>query len=287
MLQIDVEATSANLSVGFDVLGVSLKLYNTFKISLSNDFEFVGFEKEFSIKENNLFYKTYEYTFNKFNEKPVPIKIEFEGKIPVSRGLGSSSSLIVAGIYAAKYTLKHQLTEEEIFDIAVEIEGHPDNVAPAIYGGLVASYEKDGIYHPIKYEISDIFNFILIVPPYKLSTSEERKVLPKSLSYKDIIHNMSRIVNLPLAFKEGNMKLLKDLFSDRMHEPYRRALIKGYDYVKEVTKDDENSCCAISGSGPAMLVVSTNLSIIEKLKKLNYEVLVLEKGTGVSVKGEL
>ena len=72
-----------------------------------------------------------------------------------------------------------------------------------------------------------------------------------------------------------------------MHEPYRRALIKGYDYVKEVTKDDENSCCAISGSGPAMLVVSTNLSIIEKLKKLNYEVLVLEKGTGVSVKGEL
>ena len=287
MFQVDVEATSANLSVGFDVLGLSLKLYNTFKFQYSNEFEFVGFPKEYSSKETNLVYQTYEYVFKKYNEKLKPIRIEFSGNIPVSRGLGSSSSLIVAGIYAAKAALNHKLTDEEVFDIAVEIEGHPDNVAPAIYGGLIAAYEKNGIYHPIKYEVSDKFKFILIVPPFELSTHEARKVLPKMLSYKDIIHNTSRIVNIPLAFKNGDIKLLKDLFSDKLHEPYRSPLIKGYDYVKEITEKDENSCCAISGSGSTMLVVSTSLDIVEKLKKLNYEILILEKGDGVKVNGEL
>ncbi|RIA78285.1 homoserine kinase [Anaeroplasma bactoclasticum] len=282
MLKIKVEATSANVCVGFDVLGIALNLYNEFTFKKSSEFKFVGFEEEFSSCETNLVYEAYKYVFDLAKEVIVPVEIGFIGDIPVSRGLGSSSSLIVAGIFAANYYLKNKYSKRELFDIATAIEGHPDNVAPAIYGGLVASYQKDGKYYPNIYPIHKDLKFSVVIPNVKVSTHDARGVLPKELPYKDIVWNLSRIVNLPKAFMEGNIELLKDLFSDKLHEPYRSKLIPAYSDIKSII-NKYNAAFAISGSGSTMLIVSKDLSFMDELKQIDYPVLTLEVGSGVKV----
>lgn len=282
MLKVKVEATSANVCVGFDVLGIALNLYNEFTFKEQEEFSFKGFLDEFSKKETNLVYESYKKVFDLRGEKPIPVEIGFKGDIPVSRGLGSSSSLIVAGIFAANYFLKNKYTKEELFDIAAMLEGHPDNVAPAIYGGLVASYKKGDKYYPNLYAINKDLRFTVVIPKNKVSTHDARGVLPKELPYSDIVWNMSRIINLPRAFSDGNITLLKDLFDDRLHEPYRKKLILEYENVKNVV--DKYDCAfAISGSGSTMLIISKDLEFLDELKKLGLDIKTLEVGSGVKM----
>lgn len=282
MLKVKVEATSANVCVGFDVLGIALNLYNEFTFKEQEEFSFKGFLDEFSKKETNLVYESYKKVFDLRGEKPIPVEIGFRGDIPVSRGLGSSSSLIVAGIFAANYFLKNKYTKEELFDIAAMLEGHPDNVAPAIYGGLVASYKKGDKYYPNLYAINKDLRFTVVIPKNKVSTHDARGVLPKELPYSDIVWNMSRIINLPRAFSDGNITLLKDLFDDRLHEPYRKKLILEYENVKNVV--DKYDCAfAISGSGSTMLIISKDLEFLDELKKLGLDIKTLEVGSGVKM----
>ena len=282
MFRIRVEATSANVCVGFDVLGLALSLYNEFSFEKKDDFSFVGFEDEFACKENNLVYESYAKVFELLNKKLIPVEIGFKGDIPVSRGLGSSSSLIVAGVFAANKILGNPLSKDECFDICAKIEGHPDNVAPAIYGKLVASYKANDKFNPIIYDVNKDLKFIAVIPNYQLSTHAAREVLPKELSYADIINNTSRIVNIPKAFKDGDINLLLDLFNDKLHEPYRSKLIKEYDSLKKL-------CCensipfAISGSGSTMLLITKDLNILNKLSNYNCDIKVLEVGKGIKI----
>lgn len=282
MFRIRVEATSANVCVGFDVLGLALNLYNEFTFKEADDFSFVGFETEFANKKNNLVYDSYIKVFEKLNKKVIPVEIGFKGDIPVSRGLGSSSSLIVAGVFAANKMLGNPMSKDECFDICANIEGHPDNVAPAIYGNLVASYKVNDKFVPVVYNVNNELKFIVVIPNYKLSTHEARGVLPKELSYADIINNTSRIVNIPKAFNEGNIDLLLDLFNDKMHEPYRAKLIKEYSSLKDICKKEELPF-AISGSGSTMLIISKDLNILNKLKNINCDIKVLEVGEGIKI----
>lgn len=293
MFRIRVEATSANVCVGFDVLGLALNLYNEFSFEPKNEFSFKGFEKEFSCKENNLVYEAYAKVFELLNKEIIPVEIGFKGEIPVSRGLGSSSSLIVAGVFAANKILGNPLTKDKCFDICAKIEGHPDNVAPAIYGKLIASYKKvcrrgineDKFVH-IKYDVNKNLKFIAVIPHYQLSTHAAREVLPKELSYADIVNNTSRIVNIPKAFLDGDIDLLIDLFDDRLHEPYRSKLIKEYDSIKQICKQN-GAAFAISGSGSTMLIITDNKEknkkIIEKLKGFDCDIKELEVGKGIKI----
>ena len=287
MLLIKVNATSANVCVGFDVLGLALDIKNEFSFERSDKFEFFGFEEQYSTPKSNMVYKAYAKVFEKLNKKLIPVRIGFKGEIPVSRGLGSSSSLIVAGIFAANEALGKLLKEEELYDLACEIEGHPDNVAPAIYGGLVASFKNNDKYKSIIYPVNSNLKFLVIIPPFKLSTREAREALPKVLPYKDIVNNLSRIVNIPYAFNLGDVKLLKELFNDKVHEPYRGKLIENYYNIKN---DLKNLDCAfaISGSGSCMLVICENeKNIIDKLNKYNYEIRSAKLGGKLIVEGEI
>lgn len=261
MLKIRVCATSANLSVGFDVLGLALDLKNEFSFKPANEFSFIGFEDQYC-NEKNLVYLGYCATFKKANKKPVPVQMGFSGNIPISRGLGSSSSLLVAGVFAANEYLNHHFNKEELFNICVELEGHPDNVAAAIYGGLVASYFDGKKYHGITYEVSPQLKFNVIVPPYEVSTVAARSVLPRKIEYDNIVYNLSRIIHIPLAFKTGDMKLLKVLFDDKLHEPYRENLVPDFRYYKDNLKD---CAVALSGSGSSIFVIGNmNPSILKK-----------------------
>ncbi len=285
MFRVKVNATSANLCIGFDVLGLALDIPNIFTFEKTSDFEFAGFLDKYSNKENNLVYYSYAKVFELLNKEIIPVRIGFSGEIPVSRGLGSSSSLIVGGVFAANHILGNPLSKEECFDICTKIEGHPDNVAPAIFGGLVASYKIGDNYCPNLYKVSDKLKFITVIPPFELKTEMARSVLPKELPYKDIVNNMSRIVNIPRAFGDGDLKLLNDLFIDKLHEPYRGPLIKGYDEIKEFCKNKGVAFC-ISGSGSTMLLISYNYEIINDLKKFGYEIRTPKIGSGVIIEEE-
>lgn len=285
MFCVKVNATSANLCVGFDVLGLALDIKNEFRFSADTDFKFEGFEEKYCTIKNNLVYDSYIKVFEILNKKPIPVKIKFNGDIPVSRGLGSSSSLIVGGVFGANHILGDPLSINECFDICAKIEGHPDNVAPAIYGNLVASYNIGEKFYPNIYEVSDKLKFIVIIPPYELKTEEARKALPKMLPYKDIVNNLSRIVNIPRAFESGNLALIKDLFNDKLHEPYRGALIKDYNELKDICKNKDVAFC-ISGSGSTMLAISYDYDIVNDFKKFGYDVRTPHLGKGVIIEEE-
>lgn len=287
MLLVKVNATSANVCVGFDVLGLALNINNEFGFKKANAFSFKGFEKQYCNKKNNMVYDAYCKAFEYLGKELIPVEISFKGEIPVSRGLGSSSSLIVGGLVGANAVLNNPLSIDEIYNLACQIEGHPDNVAPAIYGGLISSFKTDKGYKSIPYEVSKDLKFIVIIPPFKLSTYDARKALPKVLPYADIVNNLSRIINVPLAFKNGDVKLLKELFNDKLHEPYRGKLIKDYFNIKESLKDLE-CAFAISGSGSTMLAITKDVdAVLEKLKDYSYETKVLEIGGAVKVEGEI
>lgn len=283
MLQVRVSATSANVCVGFDVLGLALSLENVFTFEKKNEFSFKGFLPKYSNKNHNLVYDSYVNVFKRLNLEPIPVEIGFKGDIPVSRGLGSSSSLIVAGVFAANYFLNNKLTNDELLNICCEIEGHPDNVAPAVLGGLVASFKDDNGYHSISYPVSNKLKFFAVIPPFELSTHMAREVLPKALEYKDIVNNLSRIIHLPKAFNDGDVKLLKSLFNDKLHEPYRGNLIKGYNEIKEILRN-EDAAFAISGSGSTMLIIAYDNNVINKISHLGYEIKELAVGDGVNLR---
>lgn len=272
MYKISVPATSANLSVGFDVLGIAFDLYNEFYVDYANKFILDGFDEGYNKEDNNLFIKAYKSFFKKFGLEIIPISVKMVCHIPSSRGLGSSATLVVGGIVAASKITKLRLSNDELFNLALEIEHHPDNVAPAIYGGLTSSYFKDGVCYAKKYDINPDLNFLVLIPDYKIKTEDARKVLPKSLEYKDIIHNLSRIIMIPEAFKNGDIKLLRDIFDDKLHEPYRANLIKEYNEFKNIALAN-HGVFAISGSGSSMLVISKfDLSDLYKINKLKLHV---------------
>ena len=272
MYKISVPATSANLSVGFDILGIAFDLYNEFYVDYANKFILDGFDEGYNKEDNNLFIKAYKSFFKKFGLEIIPISVKMVCHIPSSRGLGSSATLVVGGIVAASKITKLRLSNDELFNLALEIEHHPDNVAPAIYGGLTSSYFKDGVCFAKQYEINKDLNFLVLIPDYKIKTEDARKVLPKCLEYKDIIHNLSRIIMIPEAFKNGDIKLLCDIFDDKLHEPYRANLIKEYNEFKNIALAN-HGVFAISGSGSSMLVISKfDLSDLYKINKLKLHV---------------
>lgn len=284
MLHIKVNATSANLCVGFDTLGLALDLANDFYFEPADKFYFDGFELEYA-NDDNLVKTSYEYVFKLLNIKIIPVKIKIISRIPISRGLGSSSTLIVAGIMAANYYLNNPLSKDECLKIATAIEGHPDNVAPAIFGGLVASFkDKDNIKY-VKYEVSNALKFMTISPKEMLETKKAREVLPKSYQREDVVNNLSRIVNIPYAFKNGDLDLINALFNDKIHEPYRMNLIKNSYEFKNIAERQGLPFC-ISGSGSTMLVIYKDKINIDEFRIDDSAINLLNVGKEVEIANE-
>lgn len=256
MLKVNVSATSANFGIGFDCLGMAINIENEFIFDKCDSFKYYGFKEEYC-NDSNLVKLAYCKVFEESGKDVIPVSISFRGGIPIARGLGSSSSLIVAGVFAANYYLGNIYSKDELFQICAMLEGHPDNVAPAIYGGFTASYLVDGVYKCINYPVNNLY-FKVIIPPFEVKTSDARGVLPKYVSYGAAVENISRIIHLPKALNEGNLELLKELLVDKLHEPYRMKLIDGYDEIKKDVIDN-GGCLVISGSGSTMLVISDKM----------------------------
>lgn len=269
MIRVRVPATSANMGPGFDSLGIAVSLYNYFGFEETcGGLSFSGFPEEFC-NEDNIVYQSMIRCFEKANYTPKGISISIlEQNVPIARGLGSSSSCIVGGLVGANEIMGGVFTKDELFQMAVEIEGHPDNVAPAMFGGMVVSIMDDGYSYHDKVNIKDGLNFVTIIPDFKLSTKEARGVLPKEISIKDGVYNVGRVALMVTALTNGSKELLKFACKDAFHENYRSKLINGFYEVKEEAYNIGALATYLSGAGPTIMAI---ISDSERNFKSNME----------------
>lgn len=275
MVKITVPASTANIGPGFDTLGLALSLYNSFIFEeIDEGLVIEGCPMDYRNKEN-LVYISFIYTAEKLGEKVKGLKISMDTQIPVSRGLGSSSACIVGGVFGANALLKGGLSIDEMFRIAVELEGHPDNIAPCVYGGLTASIVEDGKPYRVQYDISDKLKFCAIIPNFETSTNEARKILPKEVSFADAVFNLSRVSVLLKALETGSMDMIGIALKDKLHQPYRASLIHECDDVSKICAEHGSLAIFISGSGPTLMNIIDDENFIEKIEagigKLKYK----------------
>ncbi|WP_237036795.1 homoserine kinase [Mediannikoviicoccus vaginalis] len=276
--RISVPATSANLGPGFDALGLGVNLYNTCEFNFTDDKN--KFEK--NVKEN-LIYSSYKYAFDFYNEEVIPIDIDLCTNIPLSRGLGSSAACIVMGVFMAFSVMKRDFDKKEILKIATKIEGHPDNVSPAIYGGANVSILKDDVFVE-RFEVSNKFKFMAIIPDFELSTRDARETLPKEYSKEDAVFNISRVSMLILSLMSGNEDNLKASLEDKIHQPYRYKLIPEIEKIEKIIKESDAIGHYLSGAGSTIMLIlnsddeTTESEIRKKLECLSnsYRVMTLE-----------
>lgn len=248
MIRVNVPATSANLGPGFDVLGLAVDLYNSFIFEKADDFNV-----------SNMITDSYKRVFDLYGQEPIPVKLtqdKSKSQVPTAGGLGSSSTCIVAGVVAALAMMGKDDDREEVLRLSNIIEGHPDNVAPAIYGNLVASIVDDDMrVHFKKFEVSDKLEFLAIVPDFSVETSLSRSVLPEKVSRPDAISNMSRLVFLLDGFESGSMEKLRLGLVDKLHQEYRKDLVRGFEEIRTYAKE-LGAGFFLSGAGATMMVVS-------------------------------
>ena len=190
--------------------------------------------------------------------KRVPVvQIHIDTPIPVARGLGSSASCIVAGVLGAVAYSGQKLPLQELLRLATLLEHHPDNVAPALYGSLCASFMENGLPYTAQFAVHEKFRFVTIIPDYEVRTEDARRILPSDMSYADAIYQMGRCATLGKALESGDEEMVRHACIDRMQEPYRSRLIPEYDEVKRLCMDLGALAFVISGSGSTMLAVCT------------------------------
>lgn len=259
MIRVKVPATTANMGPGYDVLGMALSQYSTFqcqeddKISLS----IKGLESEKLVNQDheaNLVVRSMNHLFKYVDKYPKGYKLEIINDIPLARGMGSSASAIVGGLLVANYLVGANLDQDEILKLATQIEGHPDNVAPALMGNIVLSTKASDdqvIYHSIK--PFDDLTCVLFIPDYEVSTSMSRAVLPQSISMADAVHTSGHLSLMLAGFMTGNKDLIGQTMVDRLHEPYRKSLIKNFDDFKASALEVGAFAFSLSGSGSTII----------------------------------
>ena len=266
-IRVKVPATSANLGSGFDCCGIALELYNTFEYEKAETgLEIYGCPREFA-NENNLAYLAYKAVCDRIGV-PAGVKISIlETDVPVSRGLGSSATMICSGAYAANKLHGSPLSKNEIFEICTELEGHPDNVAPALFGSFCVSVtDMEGNPYTVRTQVSKRIYFTALIPDFQVETHHAREVLPEMVRREDAVYNMSRVALLASAFKSGDSQLLRIVTKDRLHQQYRRPLFRNIDDIEGCAYECGAISFMISGAGSTCLCLSDK-PIEEKLNE--------------------
>jgi homoserine kinase len=261
-VRVDVPASTTNLGPGFDVLGMALKLYDTVEIELCGSglsFEIQGEGADsLSRDETNLVYRAAKRVFDRIGEKPPPMSILLINRIPLARGLGSSGAAAIGGLMAANALARADLTKREILDMAVEMDGHPDNVSASLLGGIVIASHNNNSTACMKFLPSKPLEVVVVVPDFQLLTSHARSVLPKSVDIQTAVFNISRTAILVASLATGDCSLLGIAMDDKLHQPYREKLVPGLKDVFQAVKSvDENAAVALSGAGSSVVVLCT------------------------------
>ena len=261
---VNVPATTANLGPGFDCLGAALALNNRFEMRcIEGDgerFELVIEGSEGSHLRggpDNLVYRAAQRVWKEAGEQPIAVEARVRLAVPPARGLGSSATAIVAGLMGANALIGEPLSREKLLELAIDIEGHPDNVVPSLLGGLcMTAKAASHRWRVVRCEWSPEVMAVVAIPSIRLSTSEARRVMPKVISIPDAVTNLGSLTLLLQGLRTGNGDLIADGMHDRIHEPYRWGLIQGGRQVREAAIQAGAWGCVISGAGPSILALS-------------------------------
>ena len=287
-VSVKVPATSANIGPGFDCLGIALPIYNIVTI---DETVLPGTGVEINIlseeedvdqliidhipkDENSVVYKAVEMLYNSIGQTPSELKINIQTSIPVTRGLGSSAAVIVGALIAANKLLGNPADESALLSIATEVEGHPDNVTPAVVGGLVlSSLENDGSIIYRKLHWPEEWAITVCIPDVELATEISRSVIPKEVPIEDAVFNLKRMGMFVKALEDEDSELMKVALTDKLHQPYREKLVPG---LKELTQafkhEDDVLGCVLSGAGSSMLIISKH-NVVDKVQSVTQEVM--------------
>ncbi|GIK56243.1 MAG: homoserine kinase [Chloroflexi bacterium] len=258
---VSIPATSANLGPGFDCLGLALALYNRITFTavpptpspppLTITVSGVDAHKV-ATDESNLVYQCANIIFDKAGQRPSPLHIHQENNIPVGSGLGSSSTAVLGGMLAANELVARPFTTAQILQFAAEKEGHPDNVAPAFYGGLVLGVAHETGLHIERFTLPEL-QAVVVLPDFHLLTSEARAALPTQVSRQDAIFNAARTPLVIRALQTADYDLLRIAMQDRLHQPYRIPLIPGMAQAFAAAQASGAKGVALSGAGPSLI----------------------------------
>jgi homoserine kinase len=257
-IKVRVPASSANLGPGFDTLGLALNLYLDVTIEESPGLPSVqvfGEGRDY-LQENpdqNLMLKALHLFYAKLHQPLPDLNIQMDSQIPVARGLGSSAAAVVAGLCAANALSRKAATLESILDMALEMEGHADNIVPALMGGLncVMIYQGKVYHQPVA--LPDELNIVLAVPDFALATEKARGVLPETVSLKDTVSNLQRACFLLAGLFNRNTLHMEKAMDDMIYQPLRKQLIPGFDRVMQGARQAGALGAALSGAGPSVL----------------------------------
>ena len=277
-VSVKVPATIANLGPGFDSFGLALPIYNIVSVEetvlpgsgieiniineKNNDETSLA---DVATDKTNIVYKAIELLYNFIGQIPNELKITIKTQIPISRGLGSSASVIVGGLIAANELLGRPADEKVLMSIATEIEGHPDNITPAFVGGItVSSWEEDGSIIYRKLPWNDEWKLMVCVPDYELNTEISRSVLPKEVPMKDAIFNLKKSAMFIDALYSKDEELLKASLFDKLHQPYREKLVPGLvEIINNLKHVNGVVGTVLCGAGPSILIIYNGIGVSE------------------------
>jgi len=260
-VKVRVPATSANLGPGYDSIGLALQIYNELTLSVAegkqSTVEITG-EGALSLPRDgsHLSLKAADLLFERAGEEPPAWRLHQHNRVPPASGLGSSAAAIVGGLFAANAFLPRPFSREQLLEPAVALEGHPDNVAPALFGGAVICCRNGEQWHTLRLSPAKGLQLQLALPDLTLSTGEARRVLPEQISRSDAVFNLGRAAALTAALLTGEERPLGWAMEDRLHQPYRCPLIPGAAAAMAAAEEAGAGGAALSGAGPTVIALS-------------------------------
>ncbi len=259
-VKVRVPGSTANMGPGFDSIGLALTIYNYIEAEETEsglEIEILDAEtKEFlPTDEKNLVYKSMKYLFDKAAYVPKGLKITLKSEVPVTRGLGSSSACIVGGLMCANELSGKKFTKREIVEMATAIEGHADNVCAATIGGFAVSVgNKDEVFYH-SHKMPGDLKFLVLIPDYAVTTQKARNTLPGFYPRREVAFNISHAALMVASIVSGNYENLLCAIDDKVHEPYRKVFIDGYQKIYNKLKSYGALGTYISGSGPSLVSI--------------------------------
>ncbi|MBP3961390.1 homoserine kinase [Paenibacillus lignilyticus] len=259
-VMVKVPASTANLGPGFDTLGMALSLYTWIEMTIPSDGSTVielhgdGLEG-IPTDKSNLIYKVAQQVFEAAGAEVPELQIAMYSDIPLTRGLGSSASAIIGALTCANALIGNPLSDDALFQIASELEGHPDNVGASLFGGIVVSAWDGSRAEKVRIEPHADLDVLVAIPSFQLSTEKARHALPTQISMKDAVFNVGSSSLLVAAFASGNLDLIAFAMRDRLHQPYRAALVPGMEEILDQATEHGALGVALSGAGPTLLTL--------------------------------
>ena len=274
MVKVRVPATSANIGPGFDSMGLALGLYNYVTAEETDGGLVIDILDETSAflakDERNLVYRSMKAVFDKVGYQPKGLHLTMENNIMVTRGLGSSSAGIVSGLVAANEICGKPLSTETILYMASDIEGHSDNVTPALLGGFTVNVKNNNKIQYVRSEIGDELKFAAFVPDFYIQTKKARAVLPRSVSMRDAVYNTGHSALLAASIISGKYENIRGAVGDKLHQRYRKGLIPKMDDLFRYCYSNDALGVYLSGAGPTIVAIvhKDNQTFEEEMKKI-------------------